>query len=157
MYIDTALGVGALAAGASIVQATKVDANRRQGVWLRKFFGAITMTGKTSGDGPIICGFNANLSAAEQAEAINADPQGAQDETESEHAARRYVPLIIFPIGFSSSPDSVHYFRGLKMPNWKIREGEVLNTFVHNLEANALAAGTIVEFQGVLTYRWLND
>ncbi len=76
---DGLLQLSTLAAATAITAVTKVDAGRSLGFRVAKLNIAATVEGKTAGEGGIMWGLAANMTAVEIAEALVADPQASSD------------------------------------------------------------------------------
>ena len=156
--------LGALAARTAVVNATKVDASRRQGMQLSKLKIFFQATSKTANDGPILIGLAKDLGAAEIAEALEADPQYHEDPGAAERANRQLFPTEVIPSDCTSYNGAVNWdstssrLRNIGFPSWEIEEGAALFIFAFNQHSGqALTTGTILHWTMVTVGRWLDD
>lgn len=159
----TVLALGALVARTAITSSLTIDASRSQGVILKQLKGAWHWINKTLLEGPIIVGFSIDLSAAEVAEAINADPQHINDIPATERANRKVFPLFqtdhagtvgMYPD--EGSGDAASY-KEVNLPWKQILEGQGLQFFCFNADTTDLTTGMIIEFNWVAVQEWLRD
>ncbi len=143
-----------------LLESTKLDGSRTQGTRLLAVRGLIALSGKTSGDGPLIVGFSMGLSITQVKEWVENDPQRKSAAVEMEIASRRAWPVVHFPSGVTTSsttpspPDSMYqrYF----VPSWNIFESDNLQLFTYNY-GGALNTGSIVRWALSFKLRWIID
>ncbi len=159
---DTSLALSTLGAAAAIVTNSRIDASRRQGFRVTKSKIMMTMSGKTTAEGPILYGVMANISnAADLAAILVNDPQGKTDK--DERAPGQFVKLLgvigLVPTTIPSSDTGIaemHEFSYGKN-GWSIPEGRALSYFAFNQFGSALSDGTILQFTAEHFGVWLND
>ena len=156
-YLNKAVALSSLAAGASIIVNTKIDSSREQGLTLKKMMMPMpSWAGKTAGEGPLIYGIAWDLTATLIAEAINADPQDEDDTTEIEESARKLIVLGTIPAGGVADVNPSRYER-VGIPWKEVPEGTTLKFFVHNADSSVLTTGTVVKFNAVVIGHWRDD
>ncbi len=155
LHEELLLTVGTLAAGAAVLQQSKIDSAREQGFKIRKSKYSMTYNAKTDGEGPILFGYAVGLNAAEVAEAIAADPQHVKDIPAVDEANRRVYPLEWLPVdGTESFRDFHKFLRRFSIP-WSIDEGVTLSWFVHAFAA--LTSGMLVHIMATYYGEWMRD
>ncbi len=153
----------ALAAGAAVVDATKVDGSRAQGVTLKRVVGHIAVEQKTAGQGPLIIGIAAEENAANIAEAFAADPQRFGAAGSAEEANRRVLPMLTIAddqTGLGNiSPGNLQDGRwwDWNVPSWKLEEGQNLVLFAYNADPSVTNDTGLVWWEAVFVTRWLDD
>ncbi len=154
------LVVSTLGTLAAITVSLSIDAARGNGVILKQLKAGITYSGKISAEGPIVIGLSTDLSAAEVAEAMVADPQSQRDIPATEQANRRVYPLFVIGVGQTSSGDSgdqMTPYRKIRFP-WKdFSEGKGLQLFAWNADSSNLTGSMLVEINWVAVQEWLDD
>jgi len=146
--------VGALATLSVAGSATIIDSARLAGMRITKAKVAITFKNKTAGEGPLLAGMaSVDLSNAEIAEALVADPQSARDSPANERANRQVYPIAMLPAGLVDA-EEVQYLRTLRYPWKRIMEGNGLKMFVFNMDMATLTTGTIVNFVVPVVGTW---
>ena len=156
-HIVAEIALSTLASLTAIAVILTPDSSRDQGVRIKQLKLACTYKGKTAGEGPLMVGLcDSNLSVAEIAEALVADPQHVGDVPATEQGNRRVFP--IWNIGPALvAGDSVEGFEDVHYP-WKtMEEGIGLKLFVFNADGSALTTGTIVTVTGSTVQEWLRD
>ncbi len=118
---------------------------------------AISFKGKTVGEGPIVVGLsNLDLSNAEIAEAIIADPQHSEDTTGMEQTNRKIFPVWVIPAGLAAESE-IQMLRTIPYPWREVMEGSGLKFWAFNADGNTLTTGTEITISGVIVGRWLRD
>ncbi len=158
---DLLLTLGALAASTTITVNSSIDASRLQGFRVVKSELKVTMTGKTTAEGPITFGVAANFeSAAEINAALEADPQGrASDDSRGKGTFLMILDSIgLVPTVFPASDEGVgkSYTISYGKNGWSIPEGRNLQFWARNQGAN-LSSGTLLIFVATHFGVWLND
>ncbi len=159
---DTSLTLSTLGAAAAIVTNSRIDGTRRQGFRIVKSKLIVTVSGKTTAEGPIAYGVMANIdNAADLAAILTADPQGKTAKTE--RVKGQFVKLLgvigLVPTTIPSSDEGtgkMHEFTYGKN-GWSIPEGRALSYWAFNKDGSALTAGTILNFTAEHFGVWLND
>ncbi len=156
-HIVSEVALGTLANLTAIAIALTPDASREQGARIKQLKLAISYKGKTAGEGPLIVGLcDSNLSVAEIAEAILADPQHVADVPATEQGNRRVFPIWIIPAGLTAD-DRIQKTEEVHYP-WKdMEESQGLKFWVFNADGNALTTGTEVTVDGSIVGEWLHD
>ncbi len=159
VYDDVMITVGALASKAAIIAGGKIDSARLNGFRVLKTQYWIDWEGKTDADGPIMIGLSEGLTAAEVASCINADPQSSSELVNNANTKRPVWPLEMLSkqaieAGASNGQGA---FKGDAKIQWSVREGRTLSWWAFNMEAVALAAGTLVNIFAKHFGVWLND
>ncbi len=160
--LQTTLTLGTLASADVIAASSKIDSSRLQGFRVSKVRWAGTYTGKTSGEGPIVYGMAANMTAAEIENAIEADPQ-ASTEDDGRGDGSWLKPLgVISKNGTAGSlgPDGgsgeVCNFIDVKA-NWSVIEGKDFSFWAYNLHGSSLTTGSELQFATEFMGVWLRD
>ncbi len=162
-FFKTGLTVGALAAQSAASTGTKIDAARLQGVQIKKVKYAVSWTGKTSTEGPIVVGLSKDISNTELAEFHTADPQRRNDPDESEQAERAVYPIGVLheqasAIGPEETSIEFTQLRQLvDFPRWMVYEGSTISVYAFNEDSNTLTAGMIINFWSWFSGEWLSD
>ncbi len=159
-YIHNAIALGTLGAKSSITDGLPIDGSRLQGIRIKKLMYNAEFIDKSAANGPISWGLAVGLSAAEVAEAIEADPQGEMDVPATDQGNRRVFPIGTIGVDAVNSdvtPDSIKEYREIKFPWKKIPEGVGLFMFAHNHGLGALTTGTLITAEFVFVYEWLDD
>ncbi len=162
LFTDEIHTLGTLGGRTADVEVTHVDATRENGLAIRKVKHALTsVTGKTAGDGPLLYGLSVNLTAAEVAECIDADPQQHEDPGSQEQSNQKvyFISAITQEMSaLSATPDEPTRFRTLRdFPSWHVQEGQNLSSWVFNLKSSALTTGTIIKSSYWINGTWLRD
>ncbi len=151
-YGHDTIAVGALATLSVATAALNIDGNRLQGVRLKQFKYAPSISAKTNTEGPLIIGLSVGLSAAEIAEALLADPQGIMDEPAGERGNRRVFPLFTVGRNQNASGDAgtqINAYRNVRFPWKEIPEGVNMFWFAMNLDTSTLTTGMLVDMNWV--------
>ncbi len=156
VYDHVIITVGALAAKAAATGASKVDGSRLQGVDLAKMNVAMSYDNKTTLQGPLVIGLALALSAAEIAEALDADPQSSLDEPAQEQSRRRVFPIWHIP-RLPTGSDRTHVLKNVRFPWKRIPEDMNLFWFAFNAGAGGMTTGTVVQIEAALVGTWRND
>lgn len=117
----------------------------------------VSAEGRTATEGPLVYGIaSSELTAAEIAEAITADPQGPDDVPDSEQVTREvfiigeFKPNVLLDSGLTMMT-RIHY-------PWKeVNEEQGLVYFVMNRSGGALTTGSLIKFTGFILGEWLSD
>ncbi len=150
------LTLGTLAANTALQAASRIDAARVQGFRILKTEYFIDVVSMTDGEGPIIVGMQHNLSVAEVAEAILADPQGSKGiaSPENEQAMRPVWPLGVVAVDIANQEKA--HWKTVKI-GWSIPEDSTLNWFAFNSDASALTTGGKIFIDAKHFGVWLKD
>ncbi len=153
-YLITEVTLGALATLAVAGSATIIDASRLSGMRIKKAKYGVTFKNKTAGEGPLLVGMaSVDLSNAEIAEALVADPQSPRDAPANEQGNRQVFPLAILPAGLVDAEETQH-LRTLRYPWKRIMEGNGLKMFVFNMDTATLTTGCVVNFVVPVVGTW---
>ncbi len=153
-YLISEVALGALATLSVAGTATIIDAARLQGMRIKKAKVGVTFKDKTAGEGPLLVGMaSVDLSNAEIAEALVADPQSARDSPANERANRQIYPIAMLPAGLAHA-EEVQYLRTLRYPWKRIMEGNGLKMFVFNMDTATLTTGCVVNFVIPVVGNW---
>ncbi len=152
--------LGTLANETALTIGTRIDSARQQGVICDKVKYFFEMFNKGAADGPLEWGFSYQLSAAEVAETLLADPQFDGNQVDWERVLRKIWPMGY--IGFATTvshatPDqSVNVLKTARMPGWHIVEGSSLDIYIFNW---GIALDTGSSMGGPIRFRqrWLSD
>ncbi len=138
------MAAGALAAQTAITFSLNLAATRTSGVIIKKWMASFQDKDFTLGEGPVLFGISQDLSAAEVAEALTADPSGTGDIPETEQANRR-----VFPLGMISvlGPTEINFVREIHWPWKELKENTGLQMWLFNLDtATLITGGNLVGF-----------
>ncbi len=112
---------------------------------IKKMKYSVAYKDKTASEGPLLLGLaSVDLSNAEIAEALVADPQSPRDQPASEQANRQVFPLALLPASVEAATQEVQPLRGVRYPWKRILEGNGLKYFIQNLDGSTLTTGTLV-------------
>ncbi len=160
VYHHTQLALGALAQNAVVVSQTPIDSARENGFRVDKIRYAIEYRNKTDTEGPIQIGLSKqDVSAADIAAALVADPQGQFDTDQNQVTDRAIMPMAMITRSGTSSPAEiglVHY-RSVNWPWKRIEEGEGLNWWAANRDGTTLTTGCSVLIFGSYIGEWMRD
>lgn len=144
---DLSLVLSTLGAGSAILQPSKIDSGRENGFRVTKTKALITMTGKTTAEGPILIGVCANIPLASQLATLLANDAQSKSEL-NPRAPNWYVRFLaivgLVPTVFPSSDEGIgKMFEWSYGKNgWSIPEGSNLDFFAFNMDSSALTTGT---------------
>ncbi len=158
--IQAAVALGSLASLDAVTTSSKIDSARERGFRITKTEYFVDMYSADGEDGPLVYGLAVALNAAEVEEALEADPQSANDVPAQEQVQRPIFPLGIIPRTHADDTASTNKRVPIQLMtkslNWSIPEGANLIWWFYNL-GGALAAGAL----GVIFAKhygvWLND
>lgn len=156
-YLIVEVALGTLANLTVTGATTQIDASRDNGMRIKQLKAAVSFKGKTAGEGPLIAGLCAqDLTNAEIAEALVADPQKTVDTPSSEQGNRRVFPIWNIGPGLVAD-DSITELKEVHYP-WKmIGEDEGLKFFVMNNDGSSLTTGTTMTLFAAVVGEWLRD
>ncbi len=157
IYDHVLVSLSTLGNNAAIGTVSKIDGARQQGCRIRKLMLAVSAEGRTATEGPLMYGIcNLELTAAEIAEAIVADPQGPEDTPASEQVNREIMVLgLLKPNVLLDSGLTLH--TEIKYP-WKtIPEEQGIQYWVMNRSGGTLTAGSLIKFNAFIYGDWLED
>lgn len=158
VYDDVSQALSTLATGAVIGTTLKCDGARNRGVMIEKFIGSVVASGGTAGEGPLRYGLaKSDLTNAEIAEALTADPQDEGDTPAAEQSNRSVLAIGVLPVFGAVDEFDAHKYTDLHWPWKRMPEHEGIKFWVQNLDAGTLTTGVLVEFQSVMVSRWLDD
>ncbi len=160
--VDTLLTVGALAASDLIsVESSQIRADRENGFRLVKSRIFVTMTGKTTAEGPITIGLAANFETDQAIEdALEALP--ASSKSNVSRGKGTFIMILdqigLVPTVFPASDEGVgkHYEVSYGKNGWSVPEGSNLRYWARNQGAN-LSSGTLLIFVAEHFGVWLHD
>ncbi len=143
-----------------ITALSSIDASRKQGFRVTKSRIFVELSGKTSGEGPVLFGVACNFPGAPEIEnALEADPQGrnTQDAARGDGTFLRVLCL------FMSVNVNVPLNRPLMFEfsygknGWSIPEAESLAYWARNEDTGALTTGTRISIVAEHFGVWLRD
>lgn len=150
---NVTLDAGALVTQTVVSQSLNIDAGRISGVRIKKWMASFNHRGFANGEGPVMFGFSTDLSAAEIAEALVADPQGTGDAPATERANRKVFPIGITPSFLSSE---IEYQREIHWPWKEMKEGTGLQFWLFNTGAATLTTGGSVTVVNSWVTEWFD-
>ncbi len=161
--IDLPLPVGALAAGAAVIANSRIDAARENGFRIVKSQLFLTLTGKTTAEGPIAFGVAMNVPNAAAITAIlDADPSDSKADISRGEGV--FVKILgVLGLLETSFPPISRDGPGWMMEisygknGWSIPEGRGLVYWARNNDGSALTTGTILTFSAEHFGVWLRD
>ncbi len=119
------------------------------------------LRGKTSGEGPIICGVSVDLTNVRVDAAMVGDPQGFGSEADRLISNRKVFPIWVFAENITDYPGpsvgASPLLEDISLPGWTLEEGMSLEWFAYNADGTSLTTGSDVTFGGVIITRWLRD
>lgn len=157
VYDVVTLTLSTLAGLDCISTPSKIDASRRSGFRIMKTQYWIGFDSKTGGEGPIMVGFSAIHEAAAIEEAIESDPQDAEDDTKGVQAMRPVWPLEMLGMGQTDDADGGGDLSGSFNPKWSVPEAEAAFWWAYNMDASALTTGCVVKIFAKHFGVWLRD
>ncbi len=149
---------GALGALTATTVSLPLDASRSQGVRLKQLKASYSYSGKTAFEGPLVCGFSIDLSAAEVTEAMTADPQHINDVPATEEGNRKVFPIWVVPF-FATAGETGRdtQLEEVNLPWKELTEGQGIQFFIFNGESGALTTGMGGTLQFTAVQEWLRD
>ncbi len=154
-YLINEIALGALATLDVAGSATNIDSSRLAGMRLSKMKYAVTYKDKTASEGPLLLGLaSVDLSNAEIAEALVADPQSPRDQPAFERGNRQVFPLALLPASVKVAGDEIQVFRSARYPWKRILEGNGLKYFIQNLDGSTLTTGALVTVFTAVVGTW---
>ncbi len=157
---DANLTLGALGGNDVIAQNSSIDGSRAQGFRIMKSEIFMTLTGKTTAEGPIIWGVACNMDAAEIEAAMEADPQDRNaDDSRGEGTFIKIldvIGLVEVTRPTTNSLNSPLFKVSYGRNGWSIPEGQNLSFWAMNVGA-ALTSGTVLLFSAEHFGVWLRD
>ncbi len=158
------LTLGALGASTALLQASIIDASRKQGFHLIYTKIAGFLRSKTTAEGPILFGICCNLNAAELAAIIFDDVQDRSSVTKTGPGSWYKV---ISQIGVDATEGEINGNQNQDAQiispmtkykvKWTIPEGEEFSYFVLNLDGSALTTGGVIQLSAEYFGAWLRD
>ncbi len=147
-----------LAAVTGILGASKIDGSREQGFRTLMQQGFVASKDNDGSGGPIrVYMLEADLTLAEAEEAIENDPQDAQDVPATEHA-RRWIAHLATVRGDSTNEAASNTRSFSKKHQRSYPEGSALNYLIYNTDtSDALDAGNTVQIYCEHIGVWLRD
>ncbi len=160
--VEIAFLLGALGATDEIVQNSSIDGSRDQGFRIVKSDIFVTMTGKTTAEGPILFGVACNLPlAADVGKVLQADPQ---DKNADNARGKGTFIKMLTKIGLvptvwpnSDHGEGSHYTVHYGKNGWSIPEGQSLVYWARNNDSSALTTGTSIQISAEHFGVWLDD
>ncbi len=147
--------VGALVAATSVTVAIKIDALRLNGFRLLKTEYYLKMVGATTGESPLLFGIEHDLTAAEVAQTISADPQRPNDPESSARAMQPVWPMAV--LAANADGDGKIWAEGVITIGWSAQEGTQFSWFVHNFGTINLTSGSFIRVIAKHFGVWLRD
>ncbi len=150
---------GALTGPQASIGNTKIDSSRGQGARITKFKAAISWSGKTADEGPILVGYSTGLTSTEVKETLIANPQRSDDIPAIEESNRKVFPVWMIPKQGTDKTASNSNFnmRNVTGFPWReIPEGQTLNVWAFVL-SDVIATGFQIQFQHVWVTEWMRD
>ncbi len=159
---DLDLAIGALLANGVAKVASSIDTSRENGFRIVKSRIFVTMTGKTTAEGPIFFGVALNFeSASAIALALLADPTLRTSDISRGKAT--YIQILqkvgLVPTVFPSSDEGVGKMFEISYGKngWSIPEGAEWAFFAFNTDASTLTTGTAFQVTCEHFGVWLRD
>ncbi len=161
-YFQDALALQTLASVTAILDPTRIDGSRDQGSKIMKVKAFCHIKSKTSGQGPIVCGFSTDLTATEVASALIGDPDSYDDEVGRQVSNRKVFPIWVFGNLVTDSPgpshgDPVPFHHIKDFPQWNVVEGKGLDFFAFNADSTLLTTGTVIDWGYTIISEWMRD
>lgn len=160
VYDLQTITLGALAQDTAILATGgKIDSARLNGFRVVKQKYWIDWYNKTSSEGPIIVGFQANQTVTQVTETLNADPQSQVADQNDPVTKRPIWPLALVPYKAASNGDNGDggpQFCGEFIVRWSVPEGQSATYWAFNL-GPALTTGTIIKIYTKYYGVWLRD
>ncbi len=159
---DLTLTLSTLGAASVISVDSSIDGSRLQGFRVTKSRIFITMSGKTTAEGPIALGVALNFeSVAAIKAALESDPTGQQsDDDRGKGTFIRMLDTVgLVPTVFPSSDEGTGkmYEISYGKNGWSIPEGRSMRFYAHNLFGSALTTGTQFQITAEHFGVWLRD
>ncbi len=163
--VDKNITLGTLGASTAIFGASEIDGSRENGFRIAKSRITMTMTGKTTAEGPLLIGVCCNVDTVAQLKSIlEADPQKPSADT---HRGKGTYVRFLGQVGlltiaipttaetnFPSQDNVIEISYGKN--GWSIPEGSALQYFAFNL-GSALSSGTVFLITAEHFGVWLRD
>ncbi len=144
-HIVAEIALGALATLAVQGGALPIDSARLAGMRIKKMKYAVVYKDKTASEGPLLLGMaSVDLTNAEIAEALVADPQSPRDQPAAEQGNRQVFPMALLPASAEVASQETQPLRSIRYPWKRILEGNGLKLFVQNLDGSTLTTGCLV-------------
>ena len=158
IYKHATITVGALATLSAVKGNTVIDGSRENGVRIEKMKAALSWHNKTADDGPCTVGLcNSDLSPAEVAECMVADPQKPLDTPASEQSMRNIFPVWLIDKASTGTGNLVQEYTDIRYPWKEILEGDGLSWFLFNHDSATLTVNFVCEIPMVIIGSWLDD
>ncbi len=157
LWDNLEITIGALATVTAVIQTSRIDTAKENGFRILKTIYYAFWRGFTAGEGPIIWGYTAGMSAGNVALAIQADPAGAGPEVLT---GRLQANFPVFPLGLMSAEDAAQLMvtgEGTHNMKWSIPEGSALNWWVFNPSGSTLTTGGTLKIVAKHFGVWLRD
>ncbi len=153
------LSLGTLAAGASTFVNSKIDNAREMGCKVLKTEWFISMTFPVVENGPFLFGIQHDMTANEQDDTLNADPQRRGDTTVSGQANHPMWALaILHPSHESQVEETGHLTQmGVHKVPWTYPEGTFMRWWVRNMRNVANDGGQNITIAAKHYTVWLRD
>ncbi len=165
-YDETTITLSTLAVDSVLKGLMKIDASREQGVRLKKVMATCSRFLPQSGNGPLWVGLaNSDLSQAEIAEAIVADPQHGSGVPGQERTMREVMLIWVIPRAHVDGDDASRAqnqneamrLRTIPYPWKKSIEGTGLAWWVMNRGGGVLTTGEVVNISSFMMGERLDD
>ncbi len=160
---DLELALSTLGAGTVIRKESLIDGSRLNGFRLVKSRIFITMTGKTTAEGPILFGLDIGFPAGTDVKAVlETDPQSSMaDQNRGKNTFLKILGVVgLVPTVFPASDEGITpavYEMTYGKNGWSIPEGQALNYWFQNLMGSALTTGTTMQITAEHFGVWLRD
>ncbi len=151
------LAVGALASLDAVSAASKMDSSQSQGFRFKKVKGAISYKDKTTLEGPILFGAAMGGDASEIEEALEADPQGTNDNPAGERSNRKVWPIAMIPAASETDGRNAKLMREVYWPFKEKREGDGILFWAYNMDTATLTTGALITAWFTYFGTWLRD
>ncbi len=148
-----------LSADTALLQATKIDATRENGVYIPQItMQRLTWADKTASEGPISFGLTCNKTIAEIGSYIEADPQNSFGEAKNDDAHQALIKVIAVLDFIETSLTLWNNGIPMVIPvKWTIPERSQFSFFAYNHDSSALTTGTVIRVAADILQRWLRD
>ncbi len=160
--IDLSVALSTLGAGVAIAADTKIDASRENGFRLVKSDVHMTMSGKTTAEGPLVVGLAGNFASLQEVtDVLDNDPQSRNADMKRGKGTflkiLGTIGLVPTTIPSSDTGVGIHFEISYGKNGWSIPEGQKVFFWVRNNDSSALTTGTVVQFTAEHFGVWLND
>ncbi len=152
----TLLTLSTLANQAGILATTVIDASRLNGVQIEKMWSALSILGRTAGEGPILWGYARNVDSATQLqEWLLADPQGPSNSAEI-----KKTESDVFIMGWLPRADLTEWggpLQRVRFPWKKFGEDDEMMIWAFNDSGSTLTTGMALRVETMIAGHWMDD